>query len=193
MPQRQACVGVGQQDVDGISPEDSITSPPATENLIKRYRAGCSPFSSTWFIMELVEFWICKCAALAYPKFRYFPLPQEGEGDGCRCESPHAHGIIQRKEIPCREERKAIKEKPDRRQRDRRGDRGALPAAPVQIYEPLIRQNFSSTASAGRFSAAWSLTPLATTCFRALPTCAGAGRIFVLIGFLRLQRWSWVL
>ena len=63
-----------------------------------------------------------------------------------------------------------------------------------QVYEPLIRQNFFQHGINGPLFSGWGLTPLgsdllSSTTYLAL-SLAG---IFVLIGFLRLRRWSWVL
>ena len=64
----------------------------------------------------------------------------------------------------------------------------------VQVYEPLIRQDFFKNGISGPLFSGWSLTPpgsdlLSSVTYLAL-SLAG---IFVLIGFLRLRRWSWVL
>jgi hypothetical protein len=63
-----------------------------------------------------------------------------------------------------------------------------------QIYEPLIRQNFFQHGIRGAVFSGWSLTPLGNDLLSSITylVLALAG-IFVLIGFLRLQRWSWVL
>jgi len=63
-----------------------------------------------------------------------------------------------------------------------------------QVYEPLIRQNFFQAGITGPLFSGWSLTPLGSDLLSGstylVLSLAG---IFVLIGFLRLHRWSWVL
>ncbi|MGD0878621.1 MAG: hypothetical protein ABSA01_10800 [Anaerolineales bacterium] len=63
-----------------------------------------------------------------------------------------------------------------------------------QVYEPLIRHNFFKNGIGGPLFNGWSLTPLGSDLLSSvsylLLSLAG---IFVLIGFLRLQSWSWVL
>ena len=63
-----------------------------------------------------------------------------------------------------------------------------------QVLDPLIRNGFSRTASLPRSSLAWKLTTLGIALLSSatylLLSIAG---IVVLVGFLRLRRWSWVL
>jgi len=63
-----------------------------------------------------------------------------------------------------------------------------------QVFEPLIRQQVFQNGVAGPLFDGWRLTDLS----RALLSSAtyfvlSVAGIFVLIGFLRLRRWSWVL
>jgi hypothetical protein len=64
----------------------------------------------------------------------------------------------------------------------------------VQVYEPLIRQNFFKNGITGPLFSGRSLTPLGNDLLSSLTYLAlSLAGIFVLIGFLRLRRWSWVL
>ena len=63
-----------------------------------------------------------------------------------------------------------------------------------QVYEPLIRQNFFKKGISGPLYNGWSLTPLGNDLLSSLTyLILSLAGIFVLIGFLRLRRWSWVL
>ena len=63
-----------------------------------------------------------------------------------------------------------------------------------QVYEPLIRQNFFKHGINGTLFNGWSLTPLGSDLLSGSTYLAlSLAGIFVLIGFLRLRRWSWVL
>jgi hypothetical protein len=63
-----------------------------------------------------------------------------------------------------------------------------------QVYEPLFLNNFFRGGITGPFFTGWHLTALGgsllSTATYLVLSLAG---IFVLIGFLRLRRWSWVL
>jgi hypothetical protein len=63
-----------------------------------------------------------------------------------------------------------------------------------QVYEPLIRQNVFRQGVTGALFTGWSLTALGrdllSSVIYLLLSLAG---VFVLVGFLRLRRWSWVL
>ena len=64
----------------------------------------------------------------------------------------------------------------------------------VQVYEPLIRQDFFKNGISGPLFSGWSLTPLGSDLLSSVTYLAlSLAGIFVLIGFLRLRRWSWVL
>ena len=64
----------------------------------------------------------------------------------------------------------------------------------VQVYEPLIRQNFFKNGITGPLFSGRSLTPLGNDLLSSLTYLAlSLAGIFVLVGFLRLRRWSWVL
>jgi hypothetical protein len=64
----------------------------------------------------------------------------------------------------------------------------------VQVYAPLIRHNYFRGGISGPLFNGLSLTPLGSDLFSASSYLAlSLAGIFVLIGFLRLQRWSWVL
>jgi hypothetical protein len=64
----------------------------------------------------------------------------------------------------------------------------------VQVYAPLIRHNFFRGGISGPLFSGWSLTPLGSDLFFASSYLAlSLVGLFVLIGFLRLQRWSWEL
>ena len=63
-----------------------------------------------------------------------------------------------------------------------------------QVYEPLIRHNFFKNGITGPLFSGWSLTPLGSDLLSSISyLILSLAGIFVLIGFLRLQRWSWVL
>jgi len=63
-----------------------------------------------------------------------------------------------------------------------------------QVYEPVIRHNFFRDGLNGPLFSGLSLTPLGSDLLSAATYLAlSLAGIFVLIGFLRLQRWSWVL
>jgi low affinity Fe/Cu permease len=63
-----------------------------------------------------------------------------------------------------------------------------------QVYEPLIRQNFFKNGITGPLFNGLRLTPLGNDLLSSLTYLVlSLAGIFVLIGFLRLQRWSWVL
>jgi hypothetical protein len=63
----------------------------------------------------------------------------------------------------------------------------------VQVYAPLIRHNYFRGGISGALFNGLSLTPLGSDLFSASSYLAlSLAGIFVLIGFLRLQRWSWV-
>ena len=63
-----------------------------------------------------------------------------------------------------------------------------------QVYEPLIRHNFFKNGITGPLATGWSLTALGSDLLSASSYLAlSLAGIFVLIGFLRLRRWSWVL
>lgn len=63
-----------------------------------------------------------------------------------------------------------------------------------QVYEPLIRNNIFRNGITNPLFAGWRLTSLGSVILSSASylVLALAG-IFVLIGFLRLRRWSWVL
>jgi hypothetical protein len=62
-----------------------------------------------------------------------------------------------------------------------------------QVYAPLIRHNFFRYGLGGPLFNGWSLTPLGSDLLSASTYLALVlAGIFVLIGFLRLHRWSWV-
>ena len=63
-----------------------------------------------------------------------------------------------------------------------------------QVFGPLIRQNFFKNGISGPLFSGRSLTPLGNDLLSSLTYLAlSLAGIFVLIGFLRLHRWSWVL
>ena len=63
-----------------------------------------------------------------------------------------------------------------------------------QVYEPLFLNNFFRGGIAGPFLTGWHLTVLGGTLLStATYFVLSLAGIFVLIGFLRLRRWSWVL
>ena len=63
-----------------------------------------------------------------------------------------------------------------------------------QVYEPLIRQNVFKNGITGPLLAGWRVTALGNALLSSITyfVLSVAG-IVVLIGFLRLHRWSWVL
>jgi hypothetical protein len=64
----------------------------------------------------------------------------------------------------------------------------------VQVYAPLIRHNFFRGGISGSLFNGLSLTPLGSDLLSAISYLAlSLAGIFILIGFLRLHRWSWVL
>ena len=63
-----------------------------------------------------------------------------------------------------------------------------------QVYEPMIRHNFFRDGISGPLFSGWSLTPLGSDLVSTISYLVlSLAGIFLLIGFLRLQRWSWVL
>jgi ABC-type multidrug transport system fused ATPase/permease subunit len=63
-----------------------------------------------------------------------------------------------------------------------------------QVYEPMIRHNFFKNGISGPLFSGLSLTPLGNDLFSSISyLILSLAGILVLIGFLRLQRWSWVL
>ena len=63
-----------------------------------------------------------------------------------------------------------------------------------QVYEPLFRQDVFKNGITGPLSAGWRLTPLGNAIFSSVTyLLLSITGIVVLIGFLRLRRWSWVL
>jgi ABC-type multidrug transport system fused ATPase/permease subunit len=63
-----------------------------------------------------------------------------------------------------------------------------------QVYGPLIRNNFFKNGISGPLFSGWSLTPLGSDLFSSISyLILSLAGILVLIGFLRLHRWSWVL
>ena len=63
-----------------------------------------------------------------------------------------------------------------------------------QVYEPLIRQDFFKNGITGPLFQGLRLTPLGSDLLSASSYLAlSLAGIFMLIGFLRLRRWSWVL
>ena len=63
-----------------------------------------------------------------------------------------------------------------------------------QVYEPLIRHNFFKNGISGPLFSGRSLTLLGSDLLSSLSyLILSLAGIFVLIGFLRLKRWSWVL
>ncbi len=63
-----------------------------------------------------------------------------------------------------------------------------------QVYEPMIRHNFFKNGITGPLTTGWSLTALGNDLLSACTYLAlSLAGLFVLIGFLRLRRWSWVL
>jgi hypothetical protein len=63
-----------------------------------------------------------------------------------------------------------------------------------QVFEPLIRNDVFRNGVTGPFSAGWKLTSLGSAFLSsATYLVLSVAGIVVLIGFLRLRRWSWVL
>ena len=63
-----------------------------------------------------------------------------------------------------------------------------------QVYEPLIRQNFFRNGINGPIFTGRGLTPFGSDLLSSLTyLILSLAGIFVLIGFLRMRRWSWVL
>ena len=63
-----------------------------------------------------------------------------------------------------------------------------------QVYQPLIRQDVFRNGLAGALWAGWRLTSLGSALLSSITYLVlSAAGIVVLIGFLRLRRWSWVL
>ena len=63
-----------------------------------------------------------------------------------------------------------------------------------QVYEPLIHQNIFVYGIIGPLFAGWRLTNLGSDLLSSSAYLVlSLGGIVVLIGFLRLRRWSWVL
>ncbi len=63
-----------------------------------------------------------------------------------------------------------------------------------QVFEPLIRNQFFISGITGPFFAGWKVTALGSAFLSsATYLVLSVTGIIVLIGFLRLHRWSWVL
>lgn len=63
-----------------------------------------------------------------------------------------------------------------------------------QVVEPLIRQQVFMQGIAGPLLTGWRVTALGSTFLSSVTyLLLSVAGIFVLIGFLRLRRWSWVL
>jgi hypothetical protein len=63
-----------------------------------------------------------------------------------------------------------------------------------QVVEPLFRQNLFREGITGPLFAGWRLTPVGSLLLSSLTyLLLSMTGIIVLIGFLRLRRWSWVL
>ena len=63
-----------------------------------------------------------------------------------------------------------------------------------QVFEPLIRQNVFQNGITGPLNAGWRLTALGSALLSSvIYLVLSVAGIVVLIGFLRLHRWSWVL
>ena len=63
-----------------------------------------------------------------------------------------------------------------------------------QVYEPLVRQDVFKSGVTGPLFAGWRLTPLGNDLLSSVTYLVlSLAGIVVLIGFLRLHRWSWVL
>ena len=63
-----------------------------------------------------------------------------------------------------------------------------------QVFEPLFRQNVFKNGITGPLSAGWRLTAMGNELISSVTYLVlSITGIVVLIGFLRLRRWSWVL
>ena len=63
-----------------------------------------------------------------------------------------------------------------------------------QVFDPLFRQNVFKNGIAAPLLTGWRLTPLGRDLLSSLTYLVlSLAGIIVLIGFLRLKRWSWVL
>ncbi len=63
-----------------------------------------------------------------------------------------------------------------------------------QVYEPLDRHSFFKNGITGPLFTGWRLTPLGSDLLSSITYLVlSLAGIIVLIGFLRLRRWSWVL
>jgi len=63
-----------------------------------------------------------------------------------------------------------------------------------QVYDPVIRQQAFKNGITGPLLIGWRLTPIGNTLLSSVSYLVlSITGIVVLIGFLRLQRWSWVL
>ncbi len=63
-----------------------------------------------------------------------------------------------------------------------------------QVYDPVFRQNVFKNGITGPFLVGWKLTAFGNAFFSSVSYLVlSITGIVVLIGFLRLQRWSWVL
>jgi len=63
-----------------------------------------------------------------------------------------------------------------------------------QVYVPLLEQNIFKNGIAGPLFSGWRLTTLASALLASVTYLVlSLAGIVVLIGFLRLRRWSWVL
>ncbi|HTX91469.1 MAG TPA: hypothetical protein VMC09_09645 [Anaerolineales bacterium] len=63
-----------------------------------------------------------------------------------------------------------------------------------QVFEPLIRSNVFQSGLAGPFFTGWKLTAMGKILLSSITYLVlSLAGIVVLIGFLRLHRWSWVL
>ncbi len=63
-----------------------------------------------------------------------------------------------------------------------------------QVYDPVFRQQAFKGGITGPLLEGWRLTPIGSTLFSSVSYLfLSITGIVVLIGFLRLQRWSWVL
>jgi hypothetical protein len=63
-----------------------------------------------------------------------------------------------------------------------------------QVFEPLIRQDIFRNGITGPLLNGWRLTPLGNALLSSVTySVLSLAGIIVLIGFLRLKRWSWVI
>ena len=63
-----------------------------------------------------------------------------------------------------------------------------------QVYDPVVRQQAFKNGITGPLLIGWRLTPMGNTLLSSVSYLVlSITGIVVLIGFLRLQRWSWVL